>query len=184
MIGNKRNFSLSIWDHEDNFLCLLKSANSDFNGQSYNENILENINGEKTLSFSVPMYVFDIEGAENYEKTTDKKFFRQNEAWRHIYNEQKIRYIEYNENTNIPEKIQEFVLKNYVESRNGEEKIADCTCESLAVYELGKVGWNINFDADYITSYELEQSLSTDSDLLTIDYWLRKIFYKELHVSQ
>ena len=63
MIGNKRNFSLSIWDHEDNFLCLLKSANLDFNGQCYNEDIIENINGEKTLSFSIPMYIFDIDSS-------------------------------------------------------------------------------------------------------------------------
>ena len=41
MIGNKRNFSLTIWDHEDNFLCSLKSANSEFEGQSYNEEFVE-----------------------------------------------------------------------------------------------------------------------------------------------
>ena len=65
MSGDKRNFSLSIWDHKDNFICNLKSANSDFEGQSYNENFSENINGEKTLSFSIPMYIFSYSKDDN-----------------------------------------------------------------------------------------------------------------------
>ena len=130
MNGDKRNFSLSIWDHSDNFLCLLKSANSDFNGQSYNENITENINGEETLSFTIPLYIFvnDEEGNPKFEK---------NERWTHIFNEQKIRYTEYDTILNKPTIIKEFVLKNFTEQRNGEEKTVDCQCESLAVYELG-----------------------------------------------
>lgn len=191
MIGNKRNFSLSLWDHEDNFLCNLKSANLDFKGQSFNENFIENINGEKSLTFSIPMYIFDIENSETGTKTTDKKYFKQNEIWNYIYNEQKIRYIEYNDETNEQERIEEFVLKTYVESRNGEEKIAECTCETLAVYELSKVGWNINFNTDYVTSYELsidEEGKPLDTnycpDVLTLDYWLKKIFYKETNLGR
>lgn len=184
MIGNKRNFSLSIWDHEDNFLCNLKSANVDFNGQSFNENFVENINGEKSLTFSIPMYIFDIDSKEEDKENTEKSYFKQNEIWKYIYNEQKIRYIEYNSETNEVERQEEFLLKSYTESRNGEEKIAECTCESLAVYELGKIGWNINFDLDYVTSYE---SLSTNPEidnLLTIDYWMKKIFYKETNLGR
>ena len=175
MIGNKRNFSLSIWDHEDKFLCLLKAADSDFEGQSYNENFTENINGEKTLSFSIPMYIFGTKDSSIMPN------FIPNKIWQHIYNEQKIRYIEYNQETNEQERIEEFVLKSYVESRNGEEKIAECTCESLAVYELGKIGWSITFDTDYVSKYELEKN---DDELLTLDYWLRKIFYKETNLGR
>ena len=181
MIGNKRNFSLTILDHEDNFLCTLKSANSDFEGQSYNENFIENINGEKTLTFSVPMYIFQYnQYVDEVPNLNDKNNFVQNEIWRHIYNEQKIRYIEYNSETQEKERIEEFVLKNYVESRNGEQKIANCTCESLAVYELSKIGWSINFDLDYVSNYELENT----EDLLTLDYWMRKIFYKETNLGK
>ena len=182
MIGNRRNFSLSIWDHEDKFLCLLKAADSDFEGQSYNENFKEKINGEKTLSFSVPMYVYSLEKGEQYGQFTEKQNFIQNEAWRHIYNEQKIRYTEYDAESQQITRIEEFVLKQYTESRNGEQKIADCTCESLAVYELGKVGWGINFDIDYITPYE--QLSSSTNNLLTLDYWLKKIFYKETNLGR
>ena len=182
MIGNRRNFSLSIWDHEDKFLCLLKAADSDFEGQSYNENFKEKINGEKTLSFSVPMYVYSLEKGEQYGQFTEKQNFIQNEAWRHIYNEQKIRYTEYDAESQQITRIEEFVLKQYTESRNGEQKIADCTCESLAVYELGKVGWGINFDIDYITPYE--QLSTSTNNLLTLDYWLKKIFYKETNLGR
>lgn len=182
MIGNKRNFSLSVWDHDDNFLCILKSADLDFDGQSYNENFQENISGEKTLTFSIPMYIFDINSSEdtNYEKTTDKQYFKQNEIWRHIYNEQKIRYIEYNAETQEKERIEEFVLKNYTENRNGEQKIADCVCESLAVYELGKIGWGITFDESYVTLYDNHEV----EDNITLDYWMRKILYKETNLGR
>ena len=187
MNGDKRNFSLSIWDHKDNFICNLKSANSDFNGQSYNENFTENINGEKTLTFSIPMYIFSYDNENNFK-------FEPNECWLQIKNEQKIRYIEYHPISNEPVRIEEFVLKDFTENRSGEEKIADCTCESLAVYELSKVGWGIAFNTDYITNYELESHeeeiegtttlVSNCLDLLTIDYWMKKLLYKETNLGR
>lgn len=186
MIGNKRNFSLSLWDHEDNFLCLLKSSNEEINGQSYDEQLIENIYGEQTLTFSIPAYIFDIKPKEENEEEEKKEpeyGFIKNKKWDYIFNEQKIRYIEYDELTNQPKEngIKEFVLKNYTENRNNEEKIIQCQCESLAVYELGKIGWNINFDVDYVTPYENRQN---DPELITLDYWLKKIFYKETHLGR
>ena len=179
MNGNKRNFSLSLWDHNDNFLCNLKSANSNFNGQIFNENLIENVNGEKTLTFSIPMYIF------SYESENNKDNFKIHPAWDYIRNEQKIRYTEYDPIINTPIRIEEFVLKEFTETRNGEEKIAQCNCEALAVYELGKVGWSINFDTDYITSYEYNQyNEDKNSNLLTLDYWLNKIFYKETNLGR
>lgn len=185
MDGNKRNFSLSIWDHKDNFLCILKSANSDFEGQSYNEDLIENINGEKTLSFSIPMYIFSYD-----ENNIPSSNFIQNEAWDYIKNEEKIRYVEYHPITNVPIKTQEFVLKEFTENRDGEQKIINCVCESLAVYELGKIGWGITFDTNYITNYELGskeengEKISNCPDLLTLDYWMKKLLYKESNIGR
>ena len=178
MNGNKRNFSLSIWDHKDNFLCNLKSANIDFDGQSYNENFTENVNGEKTLTFSIPMYIFE------YNSEQEKGIYKQNDIWLQIYNEQKIRYIEYDLITNTPIKIEEFVLKEHTENRDGEQKVADCVCESLAVYELGKVGWGITFDTNYINLYESITTNPNYNELLTLDYWVKKIFYKETNLGR
>lgn len=180
MIGDKRNYSLSLWDHKDNFLCLLKSSNSNVEGGSYDESFTENITGEKTLTFSMPMYVFNPENEEN------SKFEKNNRLWDYVKNEQKIRYTEYGDDSNAPIRIEEFVLKDYSEERSGEEKIAYCTCESLAVYELGKVGWGISFDTDYITTYESQNSGEGQAcaDLLTLDYWLKKIFYKESNLGR
>ena len=163
---DKRNFSLSIWDHKDNFLCLLKPASGILEGQSYNENLTRNIYGEETLSFTIPAYI-----NENKE----------NEKWDYIFNEQKIRYIKYDNITNKPIQTKEFVLKHYEENRNGYEKVIQCECESLAVYELSKMGWNITFDVDYISQYEIENE---PDDFLSLDYWLRKIFYKETNLGR
>lgn len=168
MNGDKRNFSLSIWDHNDNFLCLLKPSSGVLEGQSYNENLTRNIYGEETLSFTIPAYINE---------------YKENDKWNYIFNEQKVRYIEYDDITNEPIEngIKEFVLKHYEESRNGYEKIIQCECESLAVYELSKVGWSINFDVGYIQQNEIEQN---PDDYLTLDYWLKKIFYKETNLGR
>lgn len=180
MNGNRRNYSLSLWDHNDNFICLLKSSNSDFDGQSYEENLTRNINGEETLTLSLPMYIFN----------KDSQTFEENIRWTKIRNENKIRYVEYSSILNIPTDTKEFVLKTFEESRNGEEKIARCTCESLAVYELGKVGWGISFNEDYISKYELGfkekngKKISNCPNLLTLDYWLDKIFYWETNLGR
>lgn len=163
---NKRNFSLSIWDHNDNFLCLLKPASGVLEGQSYNENLIRNIYGEESLTFTIPAYINE---------------YKENEKWNYIFNEQKIRYIKYDNITNKSIEIKEFVLKHYEENRNGYEKIIQCECESLAVYELSKMGWNITFDVDYIPQNEIENN---PKDFLTLDYWLRKIFYKETNLGR
>ena len=165
---DKRNYSLSIWDHNDNFLCLLKPASGTLEGQSYNEVLTRNIYGEETLSFTIPAYI-------NENKENDK--------WDYIFNEQKVRYIEYDNITNKPKEdgIKEFVLKHYEENRNGYEKTIQCECQSLAVYELSKLGWSITFDIDYIQQNEIEQN---PEDFLTLDYWLRKIFYKETNLGR
>ena len=171
MNGNRRNYSLSLWDHNDNFICLLKSSNSDFDGQSYEENLSRNINGEEVLTLSLPMYIFN----------KDSQTFEENIRWTKIRNENKIRYVKYSSILNIPTSTKEFVLKTFEESRNGEEKIARCTCESLAVYELGKVGWGISFNENYISKHEIDNN---DSNLLTLDYWLDKIFYWETNLGR
>ena len=157
-----KSYSLSVWDQRDNFITLLKAPNSHFEGETFNEYYSKNINGEKTLTFSIPMYIFNKELG----------VIEVNERWQLIYNENKVR-LTFIYDTGETQ-IEEFVLKQFVESRNNEEKIAQCECESLAVYELGKVGWGITFDETSISTYEMEQS---SNDLLTIDYWMRKIFY-------
>ena len=168
MNGDKRNYSLSIWDHKDNFLCLLKPASGSIEGQSYNENLTQNIYGEETLSFTIPAYINE---------------YKENDKWNYIFNEQKVRYIEYDEITNKPKEngIKEFVLKHYEENRNGYEKIIQCECESLATYELSKVGWSITFDTEYIP---LKEQLNNPEDYITLDYWLKKIFYKETNLGR
>ena len=163
---DKRNFSLSIWDHKDNFLCLLKPASGTLEGQSYNENLITNIYGEESLTFTIPAYINE---------------YKENDKWDYIFNEQKIRYIEYDNISNEPIKIKEFVLKHHEENRNGYEKVINCECESLAVYELSKLGWSITFDVDYIPQNEIEQN---PEDFLTLDYWMKKIFYKETNLGK
>ena len=171
-MGDKRNYSLSLWDNQNNFLCLLKSPNEEINGQSYDEQIIEDIYGEKTLTFTIPAYI------NNYQENNN---FKENDKWNYIFNEQKVRYVEYDNITNKPIKTKEFILKHYDENRNGYEKTINCQCESLATYELTKIGWSINFDTNYITQYEIENN---PDDFLTLDYWLKKIFYKETNLGR
>ena len=70
--------------------------------------------------------------------------------------------------------IKEFVLKDFVERRDGQEKTAACECQSLSLYELSKIGWGIELNEDCVTEAELKEN---NKELLTVNYWIAKILY-------
>ena len=159
----KKRYSLTLWNHKDEFLTLLKSPNQQSEGETWDEEINSSITGEETLRFTIPMWFW------NKKENT----FVPNDKWEKILNEEKIRYTEFNNMGEISS-IKEFVLKNFIERRNGQKKTASCECQSLAVYELSKIGWGIELNEDSVTEAELKEN---NKELLTINYWIAKILY-------
>jgi len=149
------NYELSIWTHSDTFIGSLKSS-VDFNGQAYNIKHKTNINGTETLSFAMPLYVYDtITGA-----------FVENTLWTHIINENKIRLIK--QKKTINEEIHDFVIKSFVESREDSQKFVTVECMSYAIYELSKVGYTADFYEEWLTN-------NYPNDAYTINFWMNRV---------
>ena len=153
-----QKYELSLWTHKDEFLGLLKGQIS-FDGEAQDIRFKLNINGTKTLSFSIPLYVHSRETGE----------FISNYLWSFIFNEQKIRLIR--NKGEDSEQIYDFVIKNFVETRDGDHKFANVECQDYALYELSKVGFSAFFDEDTL--------LKNDGTIsqATIDFGQKKFYY-------
>lgn len=163
---NMESYELSLWSRQDEFLTFLRVPTDEFEGQVYNVKLTKNLNGFKSLEFSVPMYIFDNAIGKHIKNT----------RWENILNEQKVR-LKINPNEES-EEIYEFILQTFTETRSGLEKVASCVCQDLAVYELSKIGWGITLSESTVTTKEINEFSNIDnSKVITIDYWLDKIFY-------
>lgn len=149
-------YELSIWNHSDDFIGLLRGK-TEFDGQAYDVKFSPNINGSKNLNFSIPLYLYD----------NDAGSFVPNPLWTYILNEQKIRLIRNKKQTN--EEIYDFVIKNFVESRDGEQKFASVECRDFALYELGKVGFTAVFNEDTLENNDLTVAAAT------INFWTKQV---------
>lgn len=166
-----KDYELSLWTHKDLFVNLVKGS-VDFNGQAYNVKFTEKVNGEESLTFSIPAVIFNEESGE----------FEDNRLWTSILNDHKIRLIKdknkYDLNGNSLTTIHDFVIKNYFTERDGRAKIINVECQAYSIYELGKKGYSINFseeDLDELNNYEKAN----------INFWMKKllIFTKNFHSS-
>lgn len=149
------NYTLSIWTHDDNHLYDLRALH-DFKGQAYNTKLKTKVNGQEELSFSLPLFIFNEEIGKHEE----------NPAWYLIKNERKIRLIR---KKGEPEQsIHDFVIKKYVERRDGFEKILEIECQGYALFELSKIGFTGVFS---------ESSLEENGQIVkgNIDFWAGKI---------
>lgn len=126
--------TISIYSHEDEFIDLLYTDKKEFDGQIASPTISEQSTGIKTLSFSIPLKIFNRKSGKIID----------NPRWEYLVNQYKIRVEE-------KEKIDEFVMTNYVEDHNESDQIMmNVQCESLAEFQLSKIGYNISFDENML----------------------------------
>lgn len=135
-----------------------------FGGQSFNSILKDNINGQKTLTFSIPLYILDDDGYSVIE----------NPFWEEIYNEQNIRLI-LNKGKS-KEKVYDFVIKNYTESVLDGLPIMDVECQDAVMCELNKIALTFNTDekADIGIIYSEFPPLNPGKHTIWINY--SKIF--------
>lgn len=149
-----RDYELSLWSHKDDFLGLIRGL-VEFEGQGYDVIFKSNVNGDNSLSFSIPATIYNKNSFE----------FEENQLWNYILNEQKIRLIRF-KNTDR-EEIYDFVIKNFVEKRDSVAKLIDVECKSYAIYELSKVGYAANFSEESMLDL-------VGNEKANIDYWVKK----------
>lgn len=148
------DYELSLWNHQDQYLGLLRGL-VEFEGQAYSPVFKTNVNGDMSLTFSIPAVIFNKETGE----------FEENRLWNFILNEQKVRLVRF-KNTE-QEEIFEFVIKNFIEKRDGIAKIIDVECKSYAIYELARIGYEAQF------SEKTMEDLGPSSKA-NLNYWMEK----------
>ena len=63
-----RNYEISVWTLQDDFITVLKAANIQRKGQTQDGELKLNVDGTQELSFSIPMYIY--EGINRIENPT------------------------------------------------------------------------------------------------------------------
>ena len=171
-----RNFEISIWTLQDDFITTIESAWIKTKGKTQDASMNLNIDGTQQLTFSVPMYYFI-----NGQKISNPAWitFSDNKV---LLNTRKVKVI-LNKKTD-DEEIYEFVIDKVTERHEQDELFCDVECSGLAFYELGKIGYKVSLSEDdfYNDDYSWFSG-ETDSDgnllfenqpVANIQYWLNK----------
>lgn len=166
-----RNYEISVWTLQDDFITVLKAANIQRKGQTQDGELKLNVDGTQELSFSIPMYIY--EGINRIENPTWYDY-------KHgilIANMRKIKVI-LNKNTKY-EDVFEFLIIKVTEKHDKGELYCEVECEGLAFHELGKTGYKIslspeNFEEEYREWFESENKENEEEPRQNIQYWLDK----------
>ena len=170
-----RDYELSLWTLQDSFLTVLKPYGIGVKNQVQEGKLNIKDDGNETLSFSIPMYL--------YSKTGDITTRKENPIWCNVINGtliadlRKVKLIF--DKHGAHEKVFEFVILKVTERHESDQLFCDVECEGLAFHELGKIGYKIVLSSD---EFELDHKNWEESDqseaepVATIQYWNDKIF--------
>lgn len=170
-----REYEVSIWSLQDEFLTVLKPAGIWSKGQIQDAEMILKVDGTQEFTFSIPMY-YSVNGElkENPSWYTYKDGFI-------IAGMRKIKVI-LNKLTS-DEEVFEFVITKVTEQHDNNELMCDVECEGLAFQELGKVGYKISLASDDFYAEDLEwfneHGVTDNGPKATLNYWLNK-FLKPL----
>ena len=171
-----REFEISIWTLQDDFITTLESAWVKTKGKTQDASITLNIDGTQQLSFSIPMYYYKMGQKIKNPAWMD---FSNNKI---LLNTRKIKVILNKQTEN--EEIYEFVIDKITERHEKDEFYCDVECSGLAFYELGKIGYKISlsendfYNDDYNWFIGKEDGegnkIFTEQPVANIQYWLNK----------
>ena len=176
---NIRNYEVSIWTLQDEFITVLKHTNLESKGQ-IQEPILSLSNDDpQEFSFSIPMYIYEgVERRENPIWYTTRNGIIQK-------NLRKIKVI-INKGDKKLEKVFEFLIKEIIENHVNDVLTCDIHCTELAFEELGKIGYKISLtagdleadDAEWFKTGHWNNNGVKDYNQPngSIQYWNNKIF--------
>lgn len=165
-----RNYEISVWTLQDDFITVLKHSNLENKGQIQDGEMTLNVDGTQELSFSIPLY-YSVNGV-----------LTKNPLW-DLYkdgvlaaNLKKLKVIM---NKNTPDvEIYELMILRVTERHEKNELYCDVECEGLAFQELGKQGYKISLSSDDFFAEDLEwfqEGGSLESQpVATLQYWCNK----------
>ena len=165
----RQEYELSIWEDvsieskgnighfEERKIAVIGAHDLHTPTKAYNVTLKENVNGEKTLTFSIPRMYRDKNG-ELIDNpflsllTAERKLkFRDGEAYVCEETEDINKIINFQNGEDDQEKWYDFVIKSIDEDRD--KYVNNYTCKELYVNELGKNGWSITLDEELMNNY-------------------------------
>lgn len=170
-----RDYEISLWTLQDSFITVLKPYGSDIKGQIQDGKMSIKNDGNETLSFSIPMYLYVRDG--------DITIKKENPIWYNTLNGTLIaglRKVKLIFNKHLEdEAVYEFIILKITERHESDQLFCDLECEGLAFHDLGKKGYKIvlnseEFYEDYLAWEESDQS--TPEPIANLQYWNDKIF--------
>lgn len=163
--NQETRINLEIWSHDDKFIDVLYNTDYEFEGQCIDPKMTLNANGAKTLTLSLPLYIIDRKTQEYIE----------NPRWNYINQQYKIRVKQ-------DDRINEFVLKDYVESHNADDQLMiNINAQSLEEFELSQIGYNVTFDENSLYKFNENEDPNDPDTVPTgtyepdIHFWNEKL---------
>ena len=172
---SKRNYEVSIWSLQDEFITVLKPLDVENIGQLENKELqLKTDDGVNQYSCSIPMYIY--KGTERIENPIWYNTLNGNI----VSNMRKIKIIvnkgAEDEYHNPIEQVYEFLIIKVEERHDKDQLYCDITCEDLAFHELGKQGYKISLSSDvYLDKHSKwadEDGDPENEPLNNLQYWL------------
>ena len=180
MITQKRDYEVSIWSLQDEFIFVLKPSGIEKKGMIENKKF--DLFGSESINkyeFSIPMYIY-----ENGQRIENPIWFNTING-NLISNMRKVKVI-LNKLTS-DEAIYEFLIIDVSERHEKDQLYCDVICEDLAYHELGKIGYKISLSEQTLldeTNEWFDNNGSAASEPRgTIQYWNDKFLTNIIGVN-
>lgn len=171
MDRNIRDYEVSIWTLQDEFITVLKHSKTENKGKIQDPDFDLKNDGTLTFTFSLPMYL------NNNGVRTENPIWFNTRNGNIIADLRKVKVI-FNKNTN-EEEVFELLITKVTEKHEGFELTCEVETEGLAFYELGKIGYKIALNEDtYLDEWNKwfeEDGTSEHEPHNNIDYWSHKV---------
>lgn len=171
----KRPYEISLWSHSDILLAVLLTSDTSMPGGGYDPRWYDGLNGEKKLTFTIPIKYF-VE--DTGEFINNEKWYNELKTSHSLANEKKIKLI-FDKFKAGPSpntwghEIHELIIEGLSETRSGLELFCEVTCVGAPFKELGKTGTELTLNIETVL---LEQEKTEEIIDPTINYWLDKVF--------
>lgn len=141
-----RDYEVSIWTLQDEFITVLKPSHLEHRGQieQGKQKILDD--GTLSLTFSIPMYLyFGKNRSENpiWHNVKDGTIVANMRKIKVIFNKD-----EHLDDGFYRDNVFEFLIVNVKERHENDQVYCDIECEGLAFHELGKIGYKVSLASD------------------------------------
>ena len=162
---NNNDYELSIWtkffdnsskQYIETKQNIIASPSLMFKGKAYNINLKENVNGEKTLTFSMAQKIVDEDGQlilnPLISLLTAEKIIKLRNGEEYSYDENSdLSIIDFYNSLDDENKWSEYVIKTVDEDTSS--FVNTYTCKETFINELGKNGWSIILDDELENNY-------------------------------